>query len=110
MLLLASIVLLTVSRAYLDIVVEHGVPVSERLKVFKCMLGREIFELYKQLGEGCSHLRHELLHELRHLLVGYTAATETKVERVIEELLIIRPEVEADRDGRRRPDTEKQKA
>ena len=65
---------------------------------------RAYLKLDEKFRESRMHLSHELLHEVRHLLVGDAAAAKTEIERIIKELLVVRAEVQADRNGRRRPD------
>ena len=48
------------------------------------------------------HLIHELVHKLGHLAVWDPLSPETKVQRVIQEFLIVCPKVKADWDCRLR--------
>lgn len=81
------------------------------------MIRAEVFKLYEKFGECCAHLVHEFLHfnintnhkyrkihsnlhELCHYLSGYTFLSDTQIKRVIQELLRVGTEVEADRKRR----------
>ena len=61
-------------------------------------------KLDKQLRECIVHLAHEFLHEFGHLLVRYALLAEAEVERIIEELLVVRSQVKTDGNRRRRAD------
>jgi hypothetical protein len=57
----------------------------------------EVLEL--DVGEGLVHFGHELFDEGDADLLRETALAETEVEGVGEELLVVRSEIEADREG-----------
>jgi hypothetical protein len=89
------------SAGALDVVIEDRVRVAEAVEICEGVVCGKVFELDEELGEGGFHLAHEFIHEFVHLFVRNTAAAKTEVERVIEELLVVGAEVEADRDCRR---------
>lgn len=51
------------------------------------------------------HLMHELVHEFTRLFRRRTPLAQAEIERIVQELLVVRTEVEADRDGGLRTDT-----
>lgn len=81
------------------IVVEHGVPVPELVEVEERVVRAEVLELHEQLRERDAHLVHELFHELGHDLGCYALVARAEVEGVVEELLGVGAEVEADGEG-----------
>lgn len=72
------------------------------------LVGGEIFELNKEVGECTRHLEHELLHKLVHFFHRYSWLTETEVERVLQEFLVVGAQVKAYWDSGTRSDTEEQ--
>ena len=91
----------------LDVIVEDWVLVSEALEVGESVVGREVLELNKEFGEEGGHRVHELVHELIHDIITDAALTKTEVEGIVEELLVVGSEIEADGDSGFRSNTNK---
>ena len=60
-------------------------------------------ELDEELRKRSMHLRHKLIHELRHFSTSDSLSAKTEVQRVIKELLVVCAEIKADRNGGLRP-------
>ena len=83
----------------LDVVVEERVAVPEAREVRERLVRREVFELHEQLREVRAQLVHELVHECVRVGLWDALLPEAEVERVVEELLGVRAEVDADWHG-----------
>ena len=59
----------------------------------------KVLELNDQIREHGRHFVHKLLHQLVHLLLRDTRVAQTEVERVLQELLVVGADINADRDG-----------
>lgn len=112
------------STSTLNVVVENGVSVTECVKVFEGVIGREILmrsntvsnkledslescylKLNEQLRECLVHFIHELLHEFPHLGIGHTTHTSSEIQGVVEITLSVCAQIETNRDSRLRSDT-----
>ena len=91
------------STSTLNIVVEHGVGVLVALERREGVL--EVLVLNDNRRPALSKSSHHLVQELALLVSGHLRAARAKVERVVDELLVVGSEIESNREGLERVDT-----
>jgi hypothetical protein len=87
------------------VIIENRIFIAEFFEVKEGVVRAEILELDQELGECSGHLIHKLFHELGHNVAWYALLTQTKIKRVVQELLGVSSKIKTNGDRGIRPNS-----